>query len=336
MSLTAGQRSPQIPIIDINSLMRGAEQSRDVADQIGRACRDCGFFYVVGHGVNEELQTRLEHLSRQFFAQDAATKLEISMARGGRAWRGYFPVGDELTAGQPDLKEGLYFGAELSADHPMVRAGVPLHGANLFPSYPPELRATVLEYMAALTQLGHVLMESIALSLGLDATYFAARYTGDPLILFRIFNYPAPPATAAIQGWGVGEHTDYGLLTILKQDEVGGLQVKSQGQWIEARPIRGSFVCNIGDMLDRLTGGYYRSTPHRVRNASGRDRLSFPFFFDPNFNATIAPIDCGVAARDDRHERWDKVSVHGLRGTYGDYLLSKVAKVFPELRREVL
>jgi isopenicillin N synthase-like dioxygenase len=105
---------------------------------------------------------------------------------------------------------------------------------------------------------------------------------------------------------------------------------------VAAPPIPNSFVCNIGDMLDRLTGGHYLSTPHRVVNRSGHDRLSFPFFFDPNFNAEIRPIETGHGARDNKDERWDRASVHDFRGTYGDYLLSKVSKVFPQLRREVL
>ena len=322
-----------IPVIDISRLIGGTEGRRAVAAEIGQACRECGFFYITGHGVDEGLQRRLERLSRRFFAQDLESKMEIRMARGGRAWRGYFPVGDEMTSGQPDLKEGVYFGAELGDDHPMARDGVPMHGPNLFPSNIHGFRETALEYMAAMTGLGHALMRGAALSLGLDESYFAEHYTGDPLILFRIFNYPAQSAAA---GWGVGEHTDYGLLTILKQDESGGLQVKSQSRWIEALPIPGSFVCNIGDMLDRLTGGLYRSTPHRVRNVSGRDRLSFPFFFDPNFNAEIEPLPLSVTAIDDRDKRWDQASVHEFRGTYGDYLLGKVAKVFPQLRREVL
>ena len=322
-----------IPIIEISSLIRGTDGRHAVAEMIGRACRECGFFYITGHGVDEGLQNRLEQLSRLFFAQDVETKLKIGMAHGGRAWRGYFPVGDELTSGQPDLKEGIYFGAELGEDHPMTRAGVPMHGPNLFPSNIPGFRETVLEYMDVMTELGHALMRGIALSLGLDESYFAERYTGEPLVLFRIFNYPAQ-ATAT--GWGVGEHTDYGLLTILRQDESGGLQVKSQSHWIEAHPIHGSFICNLGDMLDRLTGGLYRSTPHRARNISGRDRLSFPFFFDPNFNAAIEPLPLDAVIADDLNERWDKSSVHEFSGTYGDYLLGKVSKVFPQLRNEVL
>jgi len=257
------------------------------------------------------------------------------MALGGRAWRGYFRVGDELTSGQPDQKEGLYFGAELPADDPRVRAGTPLHGPNLFPAEPAGLRDAVLAYMAALTGLGHRLVAGLALSLGLEESYFAERCTGEPLTLFRVFNYP-PPAGPGL--WGVGEHTDYGLLTILLQDDAGGLEVKSRSRWVPAPPVPGSFVCNIGDMLDRMTGGLYRSTPHRVRNPAPRDRLSFPFFFDPNFFARVRPIDLPGRGPppDDRDERWDGASVHAFEGTYGDYLLGKVGKVFPQLRAAVL
>ncbi len=212
-------------------------------------------------------------------------------------------------------------------------------GRNLFPAIP-GFRDTVLAYLAALEQVGHDLMRGLALGLGLESSYFADRYTREPLVLFRIFNYPYEPARAAAEpAWGVGEHTDYGLLTILKQDDTGGLQVKSRGRWIDAPPVPGSFICNIGDMLDRMTRGLYRSTPHRVRQLGAqRDRLSFPFFFDPNFEAEVSVIETLAAheVADDRHERWDKSSVHKLSGTYGDYLLGKVSKVFPQLKREVL
>ncbi len=331
--------SRELPVIDVSSLVHASADCSSTARQIGQACRDVGFFYVVGHGVSEELSSRLERLSRQFFAQDDTTKMGIRMALAGRAWRGYFPTGGELTSGKPDQKEGIYFGAELSDNHPLVLAGTPVHGKNLFPDID-GFGETVLEYLRAQTELGHALMRGIALSLALDENYFADRYTGDPLILFRIFNYPFNPAYAdgsATARWGVGEHTDYGLLTILQQDDAGGLEVKSDGGWISAPPISGSFVCNIGDMLDRMTRGLYRSTPHRVRNIAKRDRLSFPFFFDPNFNAEVRPVEgLQIDFRDDRHERWDRASVHELSGTYGNYLLKKVSKVFPELRQAVL
>ena len=326
-----------LPIIDVSALVTRTGDTTKTADQIALACRKSGFFYITGHGVSEELLSRLEHLSREFFSLPTDTKLSIDMSKGGKAWRGYFPVGDELTSGKPDLKEGLYFGQELSPDHPLVRSGTPMHGPNLFPEDNPLFRATILEYLDAMAKLGQALMEGIALSLRLEQSYFADRYTRQPLILFRIFHYPAATQSESeSRSWGVGEHTDYGLLTILKQDETGGLEVKSRTGWIEAVPVPGSFVCNIGDMLDRMTGGIYRSTPHRVKSPIDHDRLSFPFFFDPNFNSEIQPIELGARADDDRDQRWDHASVHEFSGTYGEYLLGKVARVFPQLRREVM
>jgi isopenicillin N synthase-like dioxygenase len=328
-----------VPVIDVSALVAGTAGRPAVAAEIGEACRAHGFFYVTGHGVDERVSDRLVVASRQFFALDPATKMQWRMSRGGRAWRGYFPAGGELTSGRPDWKEGLYLGVELPDDHPLVLARTPLHGRNLFPVVP-GLQEAALAYIEALTRLGHTLMEGIALSLGLEASYFADRYTADPLILFRIFNYPSRPAPEGQDVlWGVGEHSDYGLLTILWQDDVGGLQVKTRDGWIEAPPVPRSLVCNLGDMLDRMTGGLYHSTPHRVAlNTSGRDRLSMPFFFDPHFEARVRPISGlgASAAAQDRAARWDGENIHAFDGTYGDYLLGKVSKVFPELRREVL
>src|SRR5215471_8906159 len=162
-----------IPIIDVSELAAGGSSQRAVAERLGGACRESGFFYVVGHGADAALQGRLRDLSREFFAQDLETKLAIRMDLGGRAWRGYFRVGDELTSGRPDQKEGLYFGAELPAGHPLVRAGTPLHGPNLFPAELPDFREVVLDYLAALTQLGQRLVAGVALSLGLEESYFA-------------------------------------------------------------------------------------------------------------------------------------------------------------------
>ena len=330
-------QASSLPVIDMSPMRdRGASAARlEVARAIEAACRDSGFFYATGHGIPADLFAHLDGASRKFFALPETEKLEIRMARGGRAWRGFFPVGGELTSGKPDMKEGIYFGTELSPDHPRVRAQVPLHGANLFPPQVPELRSAVLDYLSAATATAHALMEGIALSLKLDADYFHRNYTANPTILFRIFHYPATPASS--QDWGVGEHTDYGLLTLLAQDDLGGLEVKTARGWIDAPPIPGTLVCNIGDMLDRLTGGQYRSTPHRAKNVSGRGRLSFPFFFDPDFDAEIRPLpNFALDIADDRDTRWDKASVHAFSGTYGDYLLSKVSKVFPDLKREVI
>jgi isopenicillin N synthase-like dioxygenase len=325
-----------VPVIDVGPLVRGDSDPADTADSaaaIDAACREVGFFTVVGHGVNPDLQSQLDAAARRFFALPDGEKAEIAMARAGRAWRGWFPVGGELTSGVPDLKEGLYFGAELGPDHPRVLARTPLHGANLFPRRPAELRHAVLAYMAQMTRLGQAVLGGIALGLGLDRSWFAGNLTADPVSLFRIFQYP-PAGPGDAERWGVAEHTDYGLLTVLGQDDSGGLQVRTPAGWVEVEPVPGGLVCNLGDMLERLTGGLYRSTPHRVRNAGGGHRLSYPFFLDPGWDAVVEqlpivdrPPDEDAAAAD----RWDHASVHGFSGTYGDYLLAKVAKVFPAL-----
>jgi isopenicillin N synthase-like dioxygenase len=322
--------SERLPLIDVAPRREG--EARRVAADIGRACRDLGFFYATGHGIGRDTLAALDAASRRFFALPEARKMEIAMARGGCAWRGYFPVGGELTSDKPDLKQGLYFGEELGEDDARVAAGLPLHGRNLFPEDVPELKPAVLRFMREATDAAHAVMQGVALSLGLDAEYFRRTYTARPTLLFRIFEYPAGDG----EGWGVGEHTDYGLLTLLAQDENGGLQVKTPQGWIEAPPIEGALVCNIGDMLDRLTGGVYRSTPHRVRNVSGKSRLSFPFFFDPAFDAEIVPLPDHHAARDNRPERWDRANLHEFSGTYGEYLMAKVSKVFPQLAQSEL
>ncbi|MEZ5959878.1 MAG: 2-oxoglutarate and iron-dependent oxygenase domain-containing protein [Hyphomonadaceae bacterium] len=320
----------KLPVINVAPLLEGGDLDL-VAREIEDACRSTGFFYAIGHAINSETLANLDASSRAFFLLPEAEKMKIAMAKGGRAWRGYFPVGGELTSGKPDRKQGLYFGEELSADDARVRAGLPLHGPNLFPDAVPALEFAVLRFMDEATKSAHAIMEGIALSLGLDRQYFRRTYTAHPTLLFRVFEYPAGDDAS----WGVGEHTDYGLLTLLAQDENGGLQVKTPNGWIEAPPIESALVCNIGDMLDRLTGGAYRSTPHRVRNVSGKSRLSFPFFFDPGWNAEIVPLP-ESASHDDSGERWDRANVHAFSGTYGEYLMGKVSKVFPDLARDVV
>lgn len=334
-----GRPAPQLPVIDMAPLFQRDETAARarVAREIEAACRASGFFYVTGHGVSDSIIAALDTAARRFFALPEATKMEVAMAKGGRAWRGFFPLGDELTSGRPDGKEGIYFGIELPADHPRVEAGWPLHGPNLWPAAVPELRPAVQGYMTATARAAHHLLEGVALSLGLEADYFEAHYTAEPTVLFRIFHYPpTPPSIDGQENWGVGEHSDYGLLTLLAQDEHGGLQVKTPEGWIAAPPLPGTLVCNIGDMLDRLTEGRYRSTPHRVRNLSGRSRLSFPLFFDPAWDAVVTPLPLDdTPPADDAERRWDGTSVHAWDGTYGDYLSAKVARVFPDLFADV-
>ena len=301
------------------------------AVKIHRACRDHGFFYVVEHAIDQDLQKALYNCSSEFFDLPLAEKREIRMELGGSAWRGYFEVGMELTSGIPDRKEGIYFGQELGNQHPKIRDKVPMHGQNLFPSSIPSFMDVVRQYMESMTVLGHLLMRGLALSLQLPGDFFRNHYTTDPLVLFRIFHYPPVDQDESIpMPWGVGEHTDYGVLTILKQDDVGGLQIKTKEGWIDAPYVENAFICNIGDMLDLMTGGYYLSTPHRVQNRAQQSRYSFPFFFDPNFDSKMQPLAIPDVGRS-VSPRWDGKDLQTFQGTYGEYILDKIAKVFPDL-----
>ena len=322
---------PTLPVIDISALhsMRSAEEVAQAAAQLDAASREFGFFYADGHGIPEALFERLERASHRFFALPEEEKARIDMARGGTAWRGWFPLGGELTSGLPDRKEGLYLGEELGPDDPRVQAGWPLHGANLWPDAVPDLRAAVEDFLEAAVAAAAALMRGMAVALRLPSDHFAGRLTRRPTLLFRIFHYP--PEGQADPGFGVGEHSDYGLLTLLGQDARGGLEVRTRdGGWIDVPPRGRALVINIGDMFERLTLGRYRSAPHRVVNRSGKERLSYPLFFDPDFAATVEPLPIARAASRDG-ARWDGVDVHAPIGTYGDYLIGKVGKVFPEL-----
>jgi isopenicillin N synthase-like dioxygenase len=329
-----------LPVIDIASHRHGSPDLARVGAALDRACCEFGFFYITGHGISPALSARMMTLAREFFALPLEQKLTIAMAHGGRAWRGYFPVDGELTSGRPDRKEGIYFGTELGPDDARVRAGVPLHGMNLYPAMS-GFRDSLLAYMDEVTTVGQLLLSAIAVGLGLGADYFLERYTRDPTVLFRIFNYPPSTAAPDESELGVGEHTDYGFLTLLRQDEVGGLEVWHECRWLPAPPVPDSFVCNVGDMLERLTAGRYVSALHRVRNLSTHDRISMPLFLDPSFDAVLAPITPlalgpSATSRQQRAHRWDGTDLATVSGSYGDYLLKKVSKVFPQLKSQVL
>jgi len=269
----------KIPVVDLH-----AENERVTAD-IFSALHEFGFFYVIHHEVDLGLQNQLEEVAREFFESDEEQKMKFRMENAGRAWKGYFPVGAELTSGKPDQKEGFYFGAEIPTGDKRVIEGWPMHGPNQWQS--PTMRSIVTAYMSAVQKLAERLMTHIASGLGLAPDYFAKRFAQDPTRLFRIFAYPALPGNTQ-QKWGVQEHTDMGFLTILKQDLLGGLQAKGpDGVWVDAPPIENSFVVNIGDMLELWTWGILKATLHRVENKAKHNRYSYPFFYDPTWTASL-------------------------------------------------
>src|SRR3954468_22830701 len=197
-SASGYRRGVRVPVVDVAPLIGAGTvgEVRAVAEAIDSACSDLGFFVISGHGIDPRLRRDLDEAAREFFALAEETKAAIAMPRAGLAWRGWFPVGGELTSGRPDLKEGIYFGEEHGVDHPGVRGGRPLHGANLFPQQPARLRPLVLRYLDALTTLGQRVLEGVAVGLGLPRDWFRAQLTADPVVLFRIFHYPpSEPAT---------------------------------------------------------------------------------------------------------------------------------------------
>jgi isopenicillin N synthase-like dioxygenase len=311
-----------LPIID--------PAAADAAERIDLACRDVGFFAVPLPLALRPVREELIAAATEFFALPTEHKARFSMAVGGSAWRGWFPLEGELTSGVPDRKEGYYFGAELPPDPR------PMHGPNLWPDRPAAMQPLVTTWMAAMAELGQQVLALMALGLGRSADFFSTGLTADPTPLFRIFRYPPHPDRDT-STWGVGEHTDYGLLTLLATDGTPGLEVRSHGEWIAAPADADLVICNLGDMLDRLTGGRYRSTPHRVRNHDGHDRYSLPFFFDPGWNAAVQPLEFHDDWQQpaDAAERWDRANLRDIGGTYGEWLGAKVSKVFPDLARNV-
>lgn len=331
-----------VPVIDISSLR--AERADPVArrrtvEAITNACIEVGFLHIENHGVSEELQERLDRAFRCFVAQPREVKRRIEMAVAGPSWRGYFEVGEELTKGVADQKEGIYFAAERPGD------SRPLHGPNLFPdeAVAPGMRAAVLEYMAELSELSKALLDAIGEGLGLPADVFGEHFA-EPTTLFRCFHYPPHDEQWGEESTAVGEHTDMGFLTVLRQDDSGGLQVREActNEWVDVPPVPHTFVVNLGDCLERFTGGLLRATAHRVNKRLGATagRFSYPFFFDPSFDARMRscthllpePLAARAAQRvREAPERWDGRDLQAFEGPYSDFILSKVSMVFPQL-----
>ena len=333
-----------IPIISLKA-------SRDaIIEQIGEASRNVGFFYVTDHGVPEEAFDHLIEVSRRFFALSMEMKREIEMSKGGKAWRGYFSNGEEMTSSIPDEKEGIYFGRDLE-----INGSRPLHGRNLYPTSTlgADMKGAVDAYMMHMERLGYEILNALVSSLGINqhTSKLSLAFKNDPTVLFRIFNYPPHQDDRFPESSGVGKHSDYGFITILYQDDSGGLEIElANGTWIDAIPLRNSFVINLGDSLEHATGGLIRATPHRVRtrvNAS-KGRISMPFFFDPAFDSYMNSVYMELsdelkefALRNRKHStkkgRWDNLDLTQYEGmTYGQFLMMKVSKVFPQLAGEVL
>jgi isopenicillin N synthase-like dioxygenase len=273
-----------LPVVDVSGLSSSkAEDRLAVARALREACTGHGFFNCAGHGIPQGLMDAVFAETKNLFALPVDAKMALEKSTASKCNRGYEVLGGQtLEAGAPpDRKEGYYIGLELPESHALVRAGRFNRGPNVWPSDLVGFRPTMLAYFAAMQELGDRLMRGIALSLDLDEAYFDG-YQIEPLSTLRLLHYPPQRPDAPKNEKGAGAHSDWGAITLLMQDDVGGLQVfdKNDGSWIHADPIPGAFVVNLGDAMARWTNDLYKSTLHRVVNASGRERYSVPFFYD--------------------------------------------------------
>ncbi|MEZ5666001.1 MAG: 2-oxoglutarate and iron-dependent oxygenase domain-containing protein [Alphaproteobacteria bacterium] len=280
-----------IPLIDFGPFLDGgAVERRAVAAAIGQACETVGFLYLVNHGVPQALIDAAFAENRRFFAQPMAERMRTAATL--EHWRGYVPSKLEGEGGAVGgAIETFRLQLDLPPDDPDVRAGKPLHMANRWPDHLPGFQAVVQRYFDAQLTLARHLRHAFAMALGLAEDFFEPFY-GKPLVQLSLLHY-RPPRSLSEDDLeiGAGEHRDTGAFTLLMQDETGGLEVGHRaGEWVAAPPIRGAYVINIGDMMMHWTNGRFVSTPHRVVNRSARSRHSMPFFVNPDFDVTVAPL----------------------------------------------
>lgn len=289
-----------IPVIDLcGAQTAGGSRSAQVAMQLREAAMGSGFFYLRRHGVPQLLLDRQFELAEQLLGLPATTRAALDM-RHSPTRRGFENLGAQTldANARPDLKESFYCGMAYADDHPYVLAGHQTYGHNQWPAELPAAPAQCEAYIQAMLSLSRRLMQLLAQSLSLPEDWFDASSV-DPMVTLRMIRYPAHPADADERTFGAGAHTDWGALTILAQDANGGLEVQTPaGDWVEATPLEGCFVVNLGDMIPRWTNGLYHSNPHRVRNlySGGAPRYSIPFFYEPNYFARIEAVPGTVAA----------------------------------------
>ena len=316
-----------LPILDLSQLDAGPEAAAAFRDDLRAATHDVGFFYLTGTGVTPELERRLHQAALDFFALPEGDKLAIENVKSPH-FRGYTRIGGERTQGAVDWREQIDIGPEREA----VDGGAAynrLIGPNLWPDAQPELREVVAEWHAQLSGVARKLLRAWALALGAEETYFEQNF-GDPSTLIKIVRYPGTHEPEPQQG--VGAHKDSGVLTLLwVEPGKGGLQVERDGSWVDAPPVDGAFVVNIGELLEYATDGYLKATNHRVVSPQAPDeRISIPFFFNPALDARLPlidlPADLAVQARGVTKDPSNPI--HAL---YGENALKSRLRAHPDV-----
>ena len=312
--------SASLPIIDLGPLWDGSNTDlAEVAAAFDAAYREVGFAYIENHGVAGAVVDAAFAASRAFHELPAAAKAAIAI---NEHHRGYISnasstivTSSVAEVRQPNLSESFMMMHELAPDDADVLAGKPLAGPNQWPAGLPGFREDVTAYNDALAALALEICRALAAALGL-AWDDLAPWLAKPTTFLRLLAYPPHPEGAPADQWGAAPHTDYGLITILAQDRLGGLEVLTdQDGWIDAPPLDGTFVMNFGDMVQRWANDRLRSTRHRVINNSGAKRYSIPFFFDPHVDTVVDVLPSCVGP--DHPPRYQPV-------VYGDYLMHRL------------
>jgi isopenicillin N synthase-like dioxygenase len=307
----------RLPVIDLRAMQGGDSTEIAIGREVDAAFREIGFCYIANTGVDPALLAAVFDASRRFHALPMDAKRAITM---NAFHRGYMAPKTSLIetssvarVTRPNNSESFMLMHEVPPEDP--RFGTPLNGPNLWPDELPGFRETVQAYDRAMREFCLRLLRPIARALALPADALAG-YFSQPTTFLRLLHYPPQPPDAPDDAFGSAPHTDYGFITILAQDNAGGLEVRPRGgDWIAAPPIPGTFVVNVADMLARWTNDRWQSTPHRVKNLSGGDRYSCPYFFDMDLDSTVACLDsCQSSGNPPRYPP--------VR--YGDYLLERL------------
>ena len=302
-----------VPLIDVGALRSGADPRR-IGAELVRAASEVGFLYVGNHGIPASAIERARRAGLDFFRLPREAKLA---ARTNAFHHGYLAPGSTkmYDEARVDLKESFNWGVEREAESEPAN---PLSGPNVWPPALPALKDALHPFFEAASRCAEHLLRGFALGSGLDAEHFIRR-RDRPLSRGSLQYYPPPPADAAADQFGVAPHSDFGMLTVLCQDEVGGLEIRQpEGHWAAMPPLPGTLVVNIGDLLERWSNRRYRSTVHRVINRSGRERLSLVLAYDPDFETLVDPNAFCTGSETPKAEP--------VR--CGDYLLWRFAKAF--------
>lgn len=283
-----------IPVIDVSGLYSAdIADRRRVADEIGRACDEIGFFYAVNHHVKLETIEAAWKKALEFFAQPMEAKLAVECDRNNR---GYRKMGDTIHAsGLKFARDSFDLGFPCKPDDPEVLAGTPLYAPNNWPALP-GFEAALSAYYQGSLEVGTTILKGFALYLGQEEDFFSRHFTRP--VADMVINHYYPYATAIGLGateTASGAHTDHGIITILWQDYSGGLQVMGKdGVYMDVPPIPGGYVINVGELMKRWTNGRFKATVHRVIHTKNAPRISMPLFCNPDFNTTVDPAQLGV------------------------------------------